>query len=131
MTTLLTVSGRSATDVYAVGGPPTTMIHYDGNSWSKVTGPESASGLAGVSASSDGALFVVGLGGVKWRSSVGRPVLVSDTPQAPRQDLHSTWAGANDTGYAVGGDFLVAGTPGVPKKGVVAYFGTDPPPPIP
>ena len=128
--TLLTVAGRSATDVYAVGGPPTALIHYDGTTWSSVAIPESASGLAGVSAAANGDLIVVGLGGVKWRATKAHPALISDTEQPPRQDLHGTWAGA-DQGYAVGGDFLVAGTPGVAKKGVVAYFGAAPPPGIP
>ncbi len=129
--TLLTVAGRSATDVYAVGGPPAALLHYDGTAWTSVTLPESASGLAGVSATGDGTVFVVGLGGVKWRSTKASPTFVADTQQSPRQDLHSTWAGPNETGFAVGGDFLVAGTPGVAKKGVVAYFGPSPPPAIP
>jgi hypothetical protein len=59
-TTLLTVAGRSPTDVYAVGGPPTTLLHYDGTQWSKVEGPESVSGLTGVSAAADGTVYVVG-----------------------------------------------------------------------
>jgi photosystem II stability/assembly factor-like uncharacterized protein len=129
--TLLTVAGRSGTDVYAVGGPPAALLHYDGTAWTSVALPESSSGLAGVSAASDGTVFVVGLGGAKWRSTLAHPAFVIDTLQSPRQDLHSTWAGPEDTGYAVGGDFLVAGSPGVAKKGVVAYFGTAPPPAIP
>jgi hypothetical protein len=130
-TTLLTVAGRSPTDVYAVGGPPTTLLHYDGTQWSKVEGPESVSGLTGVSAAADGTVYVVGLAGTRWRMTKEQTAFASESDQPPRKDFHAVWAGGAGSAWAVGGDFTVAGSPGVAKKGVVAYLGSDPPPAFP
>jgi photosystem II stability/assembly factor-like uncharacterized protein len=130
-TTLLTVDGRSSTDVYAVGGPPTTLLHYDGTAWSKVESIELASGLTGVSAAPDGTTRVVGLGGTKWKAAKTGAVFTSESQEQPRLDLHSVFTAADGSAWAVGGDFLVAGTPGVAKKGVIAYFGEDQIPALP
>src|SRR5579872_3575992 len=55
-----------------------------------VTGPALASGLSGVSVAS-GDLFVVGLGGVKWRQDA-KGAWSDDTDHAPTSALHGTWA---------------------------------------
>ncbi len=121
--TLLTVFGRGPGDVFAVGGPPATFIRFDGAAWSNVELPGLASGLTGVSANRRGDLFVDGLAGTKWRLAEGRWTDFSDDP--PGQDLHAVWAAPDGSAFAVGGNFVAAGGPGMVRKGVIATFGTS------
>ncbi len=122
---LLTVHGRARDEVYAVGGPPTAMLRYDGQAWVKEPPVELASGLGGVAFGANGDLFVVGLGGAKWRRTGGK--WTSDSSAPPRGDLHAVWVAPDGSALAVGGNYLVV-EPEVPRRGIVAYYGTRPPP---
>lgn len=126
--TLLTVAGNGPTGVLAVGGPPPAFLEYDGAAWNVRDPVGVASGLTGVSMSAKGAAFVVGLAGVKWRREAGKWIDESD--QDPLQDLHGVWTAPDGSALAAGGNFVAAGGPGATRKGVVAYFGTRPPPAI-
>ena len=55
----LGVWGRSASDVFLVGGPPGIIWHYDGNSWEVMTSGTEHS-LRDVWGSSDNNVFAVG-----------------------------------------------------------------------
>jgi hypothetical protein len=127
---LFTAVGSSGTDVYAVGGPPMALLHYDGTSWSQLSGPSVASGLGGVSVGARGEVFVVGLAGVRWRRDTsGRWLSDSDTP--PLGDLHAVWAAPDGSALAVGGNYVLAGDLNTPRRGIVAYYGSRPPPRLP
>lgn len=125
---LLTVAGSGPEEVYAVGGPPVSFLRFDGRVWSAQPLPGIASGLTGVSLGLGGSGFVVGLAGVKWRRPDAASAWVDEGAEAPRGDLHAVWAQADGSALAVGGNYLVADSPQVPRKGVIAYFGTRPPP---
>jgi photosystem II stability/assembly factor-like uncharacterized protein len=116
--TLLTVAGRSSTEVYAVGGFGLgVVLAYDGTRWSQLTDPalDTVAGLAGVSIDSDGTLMLAGAGGTKLH---GRPgALIDDTLEPPRDDLHGTAARFGRL-WAVGGNYLAP--MGVARTGVIA-----------
>jgi hypothetical protein len=119
--TLLTVTGQSKSDVWAVGGPPAALEHWDGAQWHDEMLPFDASGLTGVAFSSAGELYVVGLAGTRWvRSPQGSWVDESELPVLG--DLHSVWVGPARDAWAVGGNY-VALDPGTQRKGIVVHRG--------
>lgn len=120
---LFTVAGRSAQDIYAVGGPAQAIaLHYDGTSWSQLADPALANlpGLNGVSVDSDGTAVMVGFGGTKLRGHPG--AFVDETAFATHEDLHAVSISAGEI-FAVGGDYLDPAP--TPRTGVVAHFGGD------
>jgi hypothetical protein len=128
---LVTVAGSSATDVYAVGGPPFALLHNDGTGWKSEEPPGIASGLGGVAFGANGDLFAVGLAGVKWRRPSGTKEWIDESEALPSNDLHGVWVAADGSAIAVGGNYVAANNLATPRKGVVAYFGSAPPPNIP
>ncbi len=122
-TPLLTVAGRAADDVYAVGGlGNAVVVHYDGSGWTRLSDPafDSAPGLAGVSVDADGTAFLVGSGGTKLRGHVG--AWSDETAEATRVDLHAvSLAGGNL--FTVGGNYQAPAP--TPRQGLVAHFGAD------
>ncbi|MDB4966919.1 MAG: hypothetical protein JWN44_2608 [Myxococcales bacterium] len=123
-TPLLTVAGRSASDVYAVGGLGNgVVLHFDGGSWQRLTGApfDEAPGLAGVAVNAEGSAIVVGGGGTKLRRGAAGGAWTDETTQATRVDLHAaSFVGAEI--FAVGGNYQ-APAPAV-RVGVVAHWGT-------
>jgi hypothetical protein len=118
--TLLTVTGRSSTDVWAVGGPPATLVHWDGTSWSEEPPPFEASGLTGVAFGPNGDLFVVGLAGTRWRRTSGK--WVDDSDQPVLGDLHAVWVAPSGEAWAVGGNYIAVDA-ATKRRGIVAHFG--------
>lgn len=101
---LLTVRGRSATDIFAVGGvQQAVMLHYDGNNWSPVDVGEGP-GLMGVWTAAGAPVVAAGF--------TGFTVLGDDDGWHPQPAmtydcLHAVW-GDGRGNYAVGGGNLVA-----------------------
>lgn len=117
-TTLFTVAGRAADDVYAVGGfGQGIMLHYNGRLWQPVDDPAlvEVGGLAGVGVDTDGSVVVVGASGTKLRGMPGALQVDSNAP--PHDDLHATFI-AQGHALAVGGNYLAP--PGAVRHGVVA-----------
>lgn len=104
---LLTVRGRSATDIYAVGGILSeVMLHYDGNRWSEVDAGDGP-GLMGVWTAAGAPVVAAGFTGFtvlgdadSWRAQ----------PSLTSLCLHAVW-GDGRGNYALGGGNLVATGP--------------------
>jgi hypothetical protein len=121
---LLTVAGRSSSDIYAVGGTGIAVaLHYDGQAWSKVAGLglDNASGLTGVSVAASGDVSMTGLAGAKFRKHGS--TWTDDSQVGSSADLHGTWLDGPDDVFAVGGDLNAP--PKAPRNGVVTHFGQD------
>ena len=88
--------------------------------------PFISSGLSGVSFNGASA-FVVGLSGVKWRWAENG-AWIDDSAALPRGDLHAVWSNSDGSALAVGGNYLATSDLSTPRRGVVAYFGSSPPP---
>ena len=120
-TTLFTISGRAPDDVYAVGGfGKGVALHYDGQAWSPLVDPVvgSAGSLSGVSIGSDGTLLLVGASGTRLFGTPG--MLVDDSADPPRDDLHAALV-IGDEAYAVGGNYLAP--PPAARHGIIAHYG--------
>ena len=102
---LLTIWGSSATDIYA-GGQSGTLAHYNGTTWSTLSGTgivagESVTGIWGTSSSNvyvATASGTAGLGLHRWNGTAWSIVNAGD----PR--IRSIW-GSSATDIYVGGDF--------------------------
>ena len=123
--TLLTVSGRSKAEVWAVGGPPAVLLRWDGTTWNDEPLPFPAPGLTGVSVAANGDVFVVGLAGTRWRRVNG--TWLDDSEEPALGDLHAVWVAPSGEAWAVGGNY-VATDPSTVRKGIVARFGRGAPP---
>lgn len=120
---LLTVRGRSSSDVYAVGGTGTAVaLHYDGAAWRPVAGLDVSMtpGLTGVSVAPTGEVSIVGLAGTKLRLVGG--AWIDDSHLPPRSDLHGTWLDGPEDVFGVGGNLNAP--VGSPRQGVVAHYGS-------
>ena len=114
--TLFTVTGCSATEVYAVGGRQ--VLRSDGQSWSQVP-IELFNDVNGVSCKAPGEVAIVGFGGLKQRLVDGS--WIDEFTIEPFDPLHATWSDG-EAFWAVGGDWLSKPKPG-PREGVVARWG--------
>jgi hypothetical protein len=114
---LLTVHGRSAGEVWAVGGDLSgVVLRGDGRSWTRVEA-EGMPPLNGVFAAPDGRTWVCGATGyLAWHDEGGWHEV--DTGVFGR-DFHGVWAGPGGV-FAAGGQLAVA--PG-PRRGLVGRFG--------
>jgi hypothetical protein len=115
--TLFTVSGCSATDVYAVGN--FDVLHYDGASWSRADATLTG-GVNGVSCDPSGVVTIVGSGGLKQRLVDG--AWKDDFSSVPYSDLHATWSDGSGAFWAVGGAFIGLPKPETPREGIVARY---------
>ncbi len=121
-TTLFTVSGNAAGEVWVVGGAPVQLLTLDrqADAFVAVEPPGFASVLNGVSVEPDGDVWIVGTGGVKWRRAAG--TWVDETRAEPHQNLHSVFAFGDGGAVVAGGDFLSGPAPGEPREGVVGRY---------
>jgi hypothetical protein len=121
---LTTVSGCSASEVYAVGGQD--VLVWDGTSWQQSSVSARLSNTVnGVSCGSPGAVILVGSAGVKDRLVQGQ--WQDDFPLEPHNDFHGAWADAAGGYWAAGGDFTSLPQAGVSRQGTLAYYGSAPP----
>jgi len=116
--TLLTVYGCSATDVYAVGG--LDVLHSDGAGWSKVD-VSLSNAVNGVTCGAAGEVLLVGFGGLKQRFEGG--AWINEFDVEPYGDLHGSWADGRGAFWAVGGDFISKPVDGKARKAIVARYG--------
>jgi hypothetical protein len=121
--TLLTVSGCSATEVYAVGGRD--VLRWDGKSWSRDAQAQLVQDVNGVSCGPSGDVVIVGFGGLKQRLAGG--AWQDDFKDDPLVDLHGAWADGTGAYWAAGGDFSTPPNPGARRGGTLAYYGSSPP----
>lgn len=124
---LFTIYAIGPDDVWAVGGPPRAMLHWDGSTWQEVDPFGYGTQLNGVSANAAGEVVVVGVGGTKWRRTAGGEWL-DESDFDPFFDLHAVWMHSGGDAFAVGGNFLAPGTPGTRRIGVIGYRGSNAPP---
>lgn len=102
---LLSVWGTSSTDVWAVGGDALdgsgpTVIHFDGESWSRVPTGQSAGNLWWVFGFEGGPVYMGGEGGVILRYQDGE-FTTMDTPGT--DTVFGIWGATPDDVWAVGG----------------------------
>jgi hypothetical protein len=116
--TLSTVHGCSASEVYTVGGQ--SVYRFDGSRWAKVDAAEVLSIAAGVSCGSAGVL-VVGGGGLKMRLDRASGQWIDDTLQAPYDtDYHGAWVSPGGADWAVGGNYIAPPSQIDRRTGVIA-----------
>jgi hypothetical protein len=137
---LLSVWGRGADDVYAVGsdaGEGPLVLHYDGQSWERL-----ATGVRGdlwwVNGRAEGSIFMVGAAGMILRYD-GTSFTRMDTP-ADTGTVFGVWMAAEDDVWAVGGSgdregfaWRYVGTawapidlPGIDGRGLFKVWGNGP-----
>jgi hypothetical protein len=122
--TLLTVSGCSANEVYAVGGED--VLRWDGQSWSRaIPIDQLMQQVNGVGCGPPGSVVIVGFGGFKERLAGG--VWQDDFMDDPLVDLHGAWADGTGAYWAAGGDFSTPPKQGAPRGGTLAYYGSTAP----
>ena len=114
-TRLITVTGRAADDVYAVGGVTSSvLLHYDGSDWQPID-VDLSGGLMGVWAGPDQQLFVTGFSGIMALSDGEQ---WTPLPFVTPDCLHATWGdgngvilgGGGNLVSASGGDGVIVGT---------------------
>ena len=116
--TLLTVTGCSATEVYAVGGRD--VLRSDGTTWTAVN-VALTNDINGVSCNAPGDVVIVGSGGAKQRLVDGK--WQDDFGTKPFSDLHGAWADGAGTFWAVGGNFVgPPGDAGASREGVIGRY---------
>ncbi|MCC6558923.1 MAG: hypothetical protein IT372_38840 [Polyangiaceae bacterium] len=116
--TLFTVNGCGASEVYAVGGQ--AVLRSDGAAWTRLD-VDLSSSVNGVACGGPGDVAIVGFGGLKQRLVDG--AWINEFTVQPYQDLHAAWAEGGGAFWAVGGDFISSSSPGQPRAGVVARYG--------
>lgn len=102
---LISVWGRSATDVAIAGGRSQGLVgRFDGTDWT-FQEPERVTGLNGVWMAADGTVFVDGANGRVLRAAAGEADFERiDTPTS--ELLHGFWAVDGGPCFAVGGSLL-------------------------
>jgi len=122
--TLVTVHGGSS-GVFAVGGPPPTILRWDGAAWKKETLHPSMSGsLTGLFVDASGTIFVTGEHYQRFRRDASTGNFTDDT-DAPALfgDLHAVWGDGKGNAFAVGGNYVALTSQSVKPKGIVAHYG--------
>ncbi len=122
--TLVTVHGGPG-GVFAVGGPPPTLLRWEDGAWKKETLHPSMSGsLTGLFVDASGTIFVTGEHGQRFRRDASSATFTDDT-DAPSLfgDLHAVWGDGLGNAVAVGGNYVALTTQGVKPKGIVARYG--------
>jgi hypothetical protein len=100
---LLSVSGRSSTDIYAVGadkGQGPLVLHFDGKAWKELRTGHSGD-LWWVQALPDGRVLMAGASATVLRFD-GQHFERMSTPGLGRQTVYGVWGKSADDFYAVG-----------------------------
>lgn len=128
---LTTVSGCSATEVYAVGGRE--VLVSDGVTWRSLTQSEPRidpleikSDVNGVACGPNG-VVIVGGGSLKLRlvkdgKDGDTKRWETDFGSEPFVDLHGAWADPTGAYWGAGGQFAAAARPNAKRQGVVAAY---------
>lgn len=110
---LTTVTGCSASEVYAVGGRD--VLTFDGTAWSRAPVDSLLINDVNGVACRDGHVLVVGGGSLKLRREAG--AWTSDFGTAPLADLHGAWIDPSGGMWGAGGNFTGSG--GGSREGVI------------
>lgn len=107
-TPLISLWGRSATDVYAVGGHASgVMLHFDGKRWSSVEDVEYGPQLFGVFTAPGEPVFAVGADTEIVELLPGGATAAYTAPGLDGASvLHSVWGDGAGNVYAVGGSLM-------------------------
>jgi hypothetical protein len=122
---LTTVTGCSATELFAVGGRD--LLSSNGTDWRRADNllVNDVNGVAcaprGAPARDWGRAVIVGGGSLKLRLVGG--AWVDDFGTKPFSDLHGAWVDPTGAFWGVGGAFTAAARAGASREGVVARFG--------
>lgn len=116
--TLLTVFGCEGGVTYAVGGRD--VLRREADVWKRVD-LELLNDVNGGACGRDGAVVLVGLGGLKQRYV--QNTWIDDFGTKPYADLHGAFIDADGALWAVGGGFLGAPKPNARRNGVIARYG--------
>jgi len=121
--TLFTVHGEAAA-LRAIGGPPATVLLWDGHSWKAEAVPAEMSGaMTGIFVDVSGTTFMTGERYQRYeRDPSGH--FTNDTDVPPFfGDLHAVWGDGRGNAWAVGGNYVALTSPGVQPKGIVLRYG--------
>ncbi len=121
--TLFTAHGGPAA-LRAIGGPPATVLLWDGHAWQTEPVPAEMSGaMTGIFVDAGGVTFMTGERYQRYeRDSSGG--FTNDTDAPPFfGDLHAVWGDGRGNALAVGGNYVALTTPGVEPKGLVLRYG--------
>lgn len=120
-TMLLTVNG-GAQGVFAIGGPPPTLLRWDGQAFVSVPTPFEMSGIMSGVAVGPETIFVVGERHQRYRFD-GVSTFVDDGIEGDSwADLHAVWADRDGNALAVGGNYMSLGAT-IPPRGTVLRYG--------
>jgi hypothetical protein len=122
--TLITVHGGPG-GVFAVGGPPPTLLRWDGGAWQKETlHPRMSGSLTGLFVEPGGTIFVTGEHYQRFRRQASSDTFADETDSPPLfGDLHGVWGDGNGNAVAVGGNYVALTAQGVKPKGIVVRYG--------
>jgi hypothetical protein len=103
---IISLWGRSGTDIYAVGGHANgKLLHYAGDTWTEVPAGAVTPGLAGVFTAPDHPVIAVGQDAYILELAVDGTAFEPKTPMhSAFLELHGVWGDQAGTTYAVGGD---------------------------
>jgi hypothetical protein len=121
--TLVTVHGGAA-GVFAVGGPPPTLLRWDGAAWkSEPLDPAMSGSLTGLFVDASGTTFVTGEHYQRFRRDASGAFANDTDAPALFGDLHAVWGDGRGDAVAVGGNYVALTAPGVRPKGIVVRYG--------
>jgi hypothetical protein len=121
--TIFTVHG-SPSLVRAIGGPPATLLRWNGSAFEAETAPPGMSGaMTGVFVDESGTTFMTGERYQRYElDESGRAHNDTDAP-ALFGDLHAVWADGAGNALAVGGNYVALTDPAALPKGIVVRYG--------
>jgi hypothetical protein len=122
--TLVTVHGGPI-GLFAVGGPPPTLLRWDGSAWqAEMLAPTMSGRLTGLFVDASGTIFVTGEHYQRFRREASSTSFTDDTTSPPLfGDLHAVWGDGHGDAIAVGGNYVALTSQGVQPKGIVARYG--------
>ncbi|NUN15055.1 MAG: hypothetical protein HUU55_15605 [Myxococcales bacterium] len=122
---LFTVSGRSADDVYAIGGfSGPVLVHWDGNVWTELEVPDEAPQIMqGIWTAPNHSVYISGHSGFTARLDKNGTWELG--PQFTEYGLHAVWGDGAGGLWAAGGDIATFQTD---YTGIVAIAGRTVPP---
>jgi hypothetical protein len=120
---LVTVHGGAA-GVHAIGGPPATLLSWEGNAWHpESTPPEMSGAMSGIFSDPSGTLFATGERYQRFeRDPSGAFTNDTDRP-ALFGDLHAVWADGQGNALAVGGNYVALTNASTVPAGLVVSYG--------
>lgn len=107
---VLSISGRSSTDVYAVGGDASDghgplVLHYDGTKWTRIDSGVSSGALWWISVTPiDGDFYIAGENGVILQFDPGNGQFTRQTTPDSTTTLFGIWGASATNLWAVGGN---------------------------